>query len=837
MSSNILLVEYEQGRVDRLRQALSELNHRLEVAGDLNRAVEICAHFEPRLVIIASDLPGVNVEDAITQLRARAGLRVTPFLVMADGPEGEPAPYGAQEILDHSVSDDVLLECVERLASQDASTAATQAIPQETLEALRRSAEQEGTALTSADLFGDIVSDVEGGVEEPARAAPSAPPAGAPAVRDVDEALSEVLGQADEKETKRPVASVERDVNVMLSETLAGLDIELAGIKAAKARPKAAEEELAPAAGEAEPSPPAGVRFGQYVLEERIATGGMAEVYRARMMGVEGFQKTVAIKRILSDMADNEDFVTMFIDEAKLAAQLKHGNIIDIYDLGKIDESFYIAMEYVEGRDLRSILEQCREQGLTVPVPLATRVAGLLAAALDHAHNTTDFEDRDLGLVHRDVSPPNVLISNEGEVKLCDFGIAKAFSKATQTRDGLLKGKLKYMSPEQGSGRDVDRRSDVFSLGLVLYEMLTAERVFEGSTEAEILQKVRDPKVVAPSEINPEVPEDIDRIVLKALEPDPDSRFQVAGEMERALEGAMRAHGWDPDSAALAAFVRDPSAPVELAAAVPPAQPPVEPPSEPPAPEQPAPDEISEPDIEGIGTIPILEEAPDLPEPYALDEPEKKKLPIWLLAVAAAVVVAVIAGYFLFGGGGGEPPAPTPVPVIEVPPTATAIPTPEEPAAAVVPPTATPRPPTATPTETETPTPTETATSTPVPPTATPIPPTATPRPPTPTPTPAVREGDLVALGPDVSRPIVVHQVDPVRPKMAERLKREGIVEAEVLVGPDGAVEDVRIISVSPPNMGFEKATEEALRKWRYKPATKNGVNVRTWIRVASFRY
>jgi TonB family protein len=369
--------------------------------------------------------------------------------------------------------------------------------------------------------------------------------------------------------------------------------------------------------------------------------------------------------------------------------------------------------------------------------------------------------------------------------------------------------------------------------------MLTAQRVFEGGTEAEILQQVRDPRVVAPSELNPDIPEDIERAVLKALEPEPDSRYQFADEMERDLETALRAHGWDPEATALAAFVNDPTADVTVAAAAspvepsePPAEPPVEPPAEPPV--EPPPPE-PEPDV--AGAVPILEEAPELPEPYGLDEEGKKKLPVWLLAVAA-VVVAVIIGYFVFGRGGGEPPAPTPVPVVEDEPTATPTPTPEEePVAVLPPPTATPEPPTATPTETETPTPTETATPTPVAPTATPIPPTATPRPPTPTSTPAVREGDLVALGPGVSRPVAVHRVEPSKPKMAQRLNQEGSVEAEVLVGPDGAVEDVRIVSVSPPNMGFEKATEDALRQWRFKPATKNGIKVRTWIRVPTFKY
>jgi len=861
MSINILLVECDQERAGSVLDALMSPDHQVEVAEDLNGAVEICAHFEPRVVVIADDLPGASVEDAITQLRARAGLRVTPFLVLGEGDEdeatqAEAAQVGAQAIVSRMVVADRLLERLATLLSQDPGAAATQAIPQETLDALRKSAEQEGTALTSDDLFGDILSDVEGGDEEPAPAkiATPKPAAASPSAdRGIDEALADVFKTSDDAPQRRPSPAVERDVDAMLSETLAGLDIELAGkasAAASKGEPEAVEESVAaePAAEEQEPDgpeadeavavepetgPPAGIRFGQYVLEERIATGGMAEVYRARMMGVEGFQKTVAIKRILADQADNDEFVTMFIDEAKLAAQLKHGNIVDIYDLGKIDNSFYIAMEYVEGLDLRSILQRAREAGSTVPVPLALHVAALLAGALDHAHNTTDFEDRDLGLVHRDVSPPNVLISSDGDVKLCDFGIAKALSKATQTRDGLLKGKLKYMSPEQGSGGEVDHRSDIFSLGLVLYEMLTGQKVFDGSSEAEILEQVRDPKVAAPSELNPDVPPDVDRIVLQALDPDPDSRYQSAADFEHDLEEALRANGWAPDIVALAVFVADPSAVVEVAAAsiseIPP-----EPP-EPPEPLEPVGQSEPEDEPAAAASGLLLEEAPELPEPYGFEETEKKKIPIWLLLAAAAVVVAAIVAFIMLrGGGGGDAVEATPVPVIAIPPTETPTPT-EVPTS--VPPTATPRPPTATATETETPTPTETPTWTPVPPTQTPVPPTATPRPPTPTFTPSLREGDLVALGPGVSRPVLLDRVDPEYPKVAERLDQSGTVEAEVLVGPDGSVEDIRIINVSPPDMGFENSAEEAMRQWRYKPATKDGIRVRTWIRVPPIQY
>src|SRR4029077_10014709 len=172
-----------------------------------------------------------------------------------------------------------------------------------------------------------------------------------------------------------------------------------------------------------EEEPTDGVKFGQYVLMEKIATGGMAEVWKARMRGVEGFQKIVAIKKILPHLSDNQDFIEMFIDEAKLAAQLNHNNIIHIYDLGKIQSSYYIAMEYIDGYDLKTILKLAADRAQPLNVELALFVAGKIAAALDYAHRKRDFEDRDLGLVHRDVSPQNVLISQDGDIKLCDFGI------------------------------------------------------------------------------------------------------------------------------------------------------------------------------------------------------------------------------------------------------------------------------------------------------------------------------------------------------------------------------------------------------------------------------
>lgn len=282
-----------------------------------------------------------------------------------------------------------------------------------------------------------------------------------------------------------------------------------------------------------------GTPFGDYRLMERVAVGGMAEVWRARRRGVEGFQKTVAIKKILSHLTGSVDFVTMFIDEAKLAAQLTHNNIIQIYDLGKVDDDFYIAMEYVEGWDLRTILAAGRERGLPLPLPLALAIGAAVARALDYAHRKRDFSNRALGLVHRDVSPQNVMISHEGEIKLCDFGIVKAVSKASTTQMGALKGKLQYMSPEQAWGREVDARSDIFSLGSVLFEVLTGSKLFTGDSEIGVLDAVRDCRVRSPREIVPSIPEEVERIVFRALAKNPEDRYTTAGQLEKDIAAVL----------------------------------------------------------------------------------------------------------------------------------------------------------------------------------------------------------------------------------------------------------------------------------------------------------
>jgi len=887
MNADILLIEYEQSSVEGVRNAIVGRGHRLEVAGDLNAAVDACAHFEPKIVIMTSVLPKVPIGDAITQLRARAGLRVTPFLILMSGYQGDDSgadaqEYGAQDILARPFSDEDIQQKIEDLLQASSEILSTQAVPQETLGALRRGkAQSDGPSFSSDDLFADILSDVESDAATDKEA-----PASTPTVADdrvIEEALADVLGDS-RRAREKPPSRTDADVDAMLSETLAGLEIStLAPAKKVVSEkpvekvvvsaeptpsPQADPEVEAPGPQTADdsmatkgsiddgPSPvPSGTTFGQYVLEKHIATGGMAQVYKARMLGLEGFQKTVAIKRILPHLTNNEEFVNMFVDEAKLAAQLSHPNIIHIYDLGKIERSHFIAMEYIEGRDLRSLLDQCRERNVQMPVPLAIYIANLLAGALDYAHKKRDFDNRDLGLVHRDVSPQNVLISSAGEIKLCDFGIAKAASKASHTRAGALKGKLQYMSPEQAWGKDIDHRSDVFSLGLVLYEMLTAHKVFAGDSELSILEQVRSPEVETPSSLVPAIPDEVDRIVLKTLSPERTERYQSALDLQHEFETVLKGYGWEPDTAALVGFIGELESGVEItdypaakAALVAATAPPVEPPA----------DTLKPAPVESVEPPMVVE---NLSGPEYDDTASKGGAGKWLWIAIAAVVLMLFTGWWFFmgpGAAGGDTPAgPGPAAVIVV-----ESPTPQpgtddglmdeaellerarEVAAAETAkqeqelrdrlekefPTPTPLPPTATPTETPTETPIPSPTPTERPPTPTRVPPTATPIPNTPT--PVVLEGDIVEAGRGVVAPVLLRRVDPVYPPIAQRAGISGDVVAQILVGIDGRVEEIRNIEASQKGVGFERATEAAIREWRYRPATKHGVKVRVWVRI-----
>ncbi len=285
------------------------------------------------------------------------------------------------------------------------------------------------------------------------------------------------------------------------------------------------------------------IPFGKYLLLERVNVGGMAEVFKAKAFGVEGFERLIAVKRILPSIAEDQEFITMFIDEAKISVQLTHANIAQIFDLGKVGDSYFIAMEFVHGKDLRAIFDRARKRGETVPVPMACYIAMKLCEGLDYAHNKKDASGRDLNLVHRDVSPQNILLSYDGESKLIDFGIAKAAGKAGKTQAGILKGKFGYMSPEQVRGLPLDRRSDIFAVGICLYELLTGERLFVGESDFSTLEKVKNVEIMPPSTYNRRIPEELEQIVLKGLAKDVDDRYQTAMDLHDDLQSFMYTSG------------------------------------------------------------------------------------------------------------------------------------------------------------------------------------------------------------------------------------------------------------------------------------------------------
>ena len=277
-------------------------------------------------------------------------------------------------------------------------------------------------------------------------------------------------------------------------------------------------------------------KFGKYYFLERISVGGMAEVFKAKSFGVEGFEKLIAIKRILSNVAEDEDFISMFIDEAKIAVQLNHANIAQIFDLGNIDGSYFIALEYIHGKDLRTIWDRHNRRSLLLPIPMSAYIMIRICEGLDYAHRKKNAAGSDLNIVHRDVSPQNILVSYEGEVKIVDFRIAKAANKASRTQAGILKGKFGYMSPEQVRGLPLDGRSDIFSSGIILYELLTGERLFAGESDFSTLEKVRNVEILPPTTYNRKIPDALEKIVLKTLSKDPDDRYKTSYDMQEDLQ-------------------------------------------------------------------------------------------------------------------------------------------------------------------------------------------------------------------------------------------------------------------------------------------------------------
>ncbi len=277
-------------------------------------------------------------------------------------------------------------------------------------------------------------------------------------------------------------------------------------------------------------------QFGKFILLERLAAGGMAEVFLAKSLGASGVNKFLAVKRILPQYSDKREFIDMFKEEAKIAVNLNHGSVVSIYEFGIEQGQFFLVMEYVEGRNLRQVLNEIKKRNIQFSIEQIVYMIKEVAAGLDHAHRLINgTTGRPLNLVHRDMSPQNIMLSFEGEVKVIDFGIAKAESQMEATQAGTLKGKFGYMSPEQADGQVVDSRTDLFSLGIVLWEMLANDRLFTSNSEAAILRKIRECQIPSIRKINPSIPVELENIVLKALAKDKTQRFQTAAAFQKDL--------------------------------------------------------------------------------------------------------------------------------------------------------------------------------------------------------------------------------------------------------------------------------------------------------------
>ena len=304
---------------------------------------------------------------------------------------------------------------------------------------------------------------------------------------------------------------------------------------------------------------PATSTFGKYQILERIAVGGMAEIFKARLDGIGGFHRTFAIKRILPHLGTRTEFVDMLIEEAKVAGLLSHANIVQIMDLGQVDGTYYIAMEYVAGPDLGRVLAKCNAKGICLPVPHSVFICIEMLKGLEYAHNRQVMRGGravPLNIVHRDISPANILVSFQGEVKITDFGIAKASVTALETVSGVIKGRFDYVSPEQAAGRRADQRSDLFMTGVALYQMLTGQHPFKRTSEIDTIEAIRDADHVPASEVNPDIPYQLELILEQALKADPDERFQSATAMKESLDRFFHDAGFIFSHSTLAAFLK-----------------------------------------------------------------------------------------------------------------------------------------------------------------------------------------------------------------------------------------------------------------------------------------
>ncbi len=285
-------------------------------------------------------------------------------------------------------------------------------------------------------------------------------------------------------------------------------------------------------------------RIGPYQVIQPLARGKMAEIFLARSIAEHGFEKLIAIKRILPEFALDQGAIDMFIDEANITASLNHTNIAQVFEFGEVDETFYLAMEYVHGINLREVSEFYTRQGLSLPFPLAVYCIKQVCAALEYAHTQVDSSGRSRGIIHRDICPSNIMLSFEGDVKLIDFGIVKATHQLHETKYATIKGKMEYMSPEQAAGAAVDQRTDIYSCGVTLYELITGVNPFASENISSTLDKLQQHQITSPAAVNADIPRELEAICMRALARAPAQRFASAAALEVALEDFVGGLGY-----------------------------------------------------------------------------------------------------------------------------------------------------------------------------------------------------------------------------------------------------------------------------------------------------
>ncbi len=955
----VLLVDYDENHLRELRKILEGFDVKVDEAKTGTAGFEKLKKGDYALIIASTILPGINGFELTRKIRIELGESKLPVILVSSVYKGARYKYdalhvyGADHFYEFPLDEKDFFATLKKYLPEKAPTTTMR---METLHGKPMEEtwkpEKEEKLITTDELFGDILEEVEKEMvesreepeeEEREEIIEEVPPR-QEEVPQPEDILKEILEPSPPRK-KIPKKKEEDFIDKILEETLSGLveekparkkpqkEVKKAEEKAViEEKPVEVEEEIREKGKIEEPEEieeveeeakseeeieevrevleeEAGVELeeepfgpleeqpvlGEYILLEKISTGGMAEVYKAKKKGVKGFEKIVALKKILPHLAEDEEFIEMFIDEAKVASKLNHPNIAQIYDLGKINGSYFIAMEYVLGKDLRTILKKIRKEKKALPpVEISSYIIMKVAEALDYAHRKVDEKGKPLNIVHRDVSPQNILISYEGEIKLVDFGVAKASIRAHHTVAGSLKGKLLYMSPEQAKGaKTLDGRSDIFSLGTVYYELVTGEKAFLAQSEAEVLDRVKKGKFKPPRAIRPDLPAEVERIILKAMEPDPSRRYQRASEMRNDIEKFLLSYkGYIPSARDVAEFmyglfedeIKKAGIDVQILK----------------APERKVKVEKKE----------EIAEKKEVKVPsFGLEEEERKKSSIFPIILIIILLVAGGAGAFFFLGkgkkttpppeeekiaqqipeapkaqeavsqqpspqqaqetvsqeqpsaqqpaqpatGSVQPPSPTkttsttrvqpvsrktattPKPAVRRPtPPAKKSPVTRKKVPKTAPITPSPKPAQkvqaevskpAQPAQKPQPKPQETKPPAPAPkPESAPQAKTQTPKP---QPQPVIREGDVVPYPLLDSKPRPVRTVSPTKPRFPNL---SGIVFLSVLVGPDGRVEQIKLIRGIHPR--YNEQAIKAVRKWKFTSPMKQGKRVRTWTTV-----